>query len=208
MHSDHMERRFPDPAEFAKRFDDPSRDEWQKPGRVIAALQLKPGQRVADIGAGTGYFSVRLARCGLRVYAVDTEKAMADYLRARASKEGLKDIRVVYRPGADNISLPAAVDVALLVNVWHHIPDRAAYARKLSASLKPGGRVAIIDFKRSSPMGPPRRYRMAAAKIRAELSEAGYTQTGRYTFLPFQHFLVFAKAEAGAAAKGAPPRRG
>src|SRR4029450_4698233 len=90
-HGAHMEHRFDDPGRYAKSFDDPARDAWQMPDRVIDALALAPGQVVADLGAGTGYFSVRLARAAARpkVYAVDIEKAMVDYVRQRSAKEGL-----------------------------------------------------------------------------------------------------------------------
>ena len=90
-HADHMEHHF-DPKESAKSFDDPARDMWQLPDRVIAALNLKRGQVVADIGAGTGYFSVRLAKseAAPKVYAADIEPSMVSYLRERANKEGLR----------------------------------------------------------------------------------------------------------------------
>lgn len=156
QHSDHMEHRFDNPTESAKDFDDPSRDAWQMPERVIAALKLKAGQSVADIGAGTGYFSVRLARSSadLHVYGVDIEKSMVDYLRSRAAMEGLPNITVVHA-GEDSPKLPAAVDVVLIVDTYHHIGNRVDYFRRLSASLKPGGPLAIIDFKPDAPMGPP-----------------------------------------------------
>ncbi len=190
--TDRMEKRF-DAAESAKTFDDPAREAWQMPAKAIAALKLQAGQTVADIGSGTGYFAVRLARsdADLQVYAVDIEPSMVDYLRSRAAEEGLPNI-AVFPAGADAANLPAAVDLALIVNTYHHIPNRVEYFRGLSGSLKPGGRLAIIDFKPDSPMGPPAEFRFTAGEIRSELSQAGYRQVEKHDFLPWQYFLVFA----------------
>src|ERR1035441_6568942 len=111
---DHMEHRFDNPEASAQSFDDPARDAWQMPDRVIATLGLKPGQTVADIGAGTGYFSVRLARspAAPEVYAADIEPAMVKYLQDRAAREGLKNV-VAVLAAADTPNLPEPVDVAL-----------------------------------------------------------------------------------------------
>lgn len=191
---DHMEHRFDNAAEWAKSFDDPERDRWQMPDKVIAALKLESGQAVADIGAGTGYFSVRLAKsnASLRVYGVDIEPSMIDYLRSRAAKEGLSNITVVLAQ-PDSANLPVAVDLVLIVDTYHHIPNRVEYFRKLSASLKPGGRVAIVDFKPEASMGPPKEFRLKADEIRAELAQASFRQVEAYDFLPQQNFLVFAR---------------
>ena len=149
-HGDHMQHHF-DPAQSAKQFDDPARDAWQMPEKVIAALHLKPGQNVADIGAGTGYFSVRLARseAAPKVYAVDIEPGMVTYLRDRAAKESLQNI-IAVQASEDDARLPEPVDAILIVDTYHHIGNREVYFRKLAKSLKPGGRLAIIDFKADS----------------------------------------------------------
>jgi len=190
-HADHMEHHF-DPKESAKTFDDPARDSWQMPDRVIAALSLKPGQIVADIGAGTGYFSVRLAKSpsAPKVYAADIEPSMVEYLRDRAAKEGLKNV-VAVQAAADTPNLPEPVDVVLIVDTYHHIGDREIYFRKLTKWLKPGGRVAIIDFKPDSPEGPPREFRFPVERFRTEMSKAGYRLAARNEFLPRQNFLIF-----------------
>jgi len=192
--ADHLDHRFEHAEEYAKTFDDPARDAWQMPERVIAALKLKSGQAVADIGAGTGYFSVRLAKSntGTRVYGVDTEVSMVDYLRSRANREGLKNFTAI-QAREDSANLPAPVDLALIVDTFHHIPNRPAYFRGLSASLKPGGRVAIIDFKPEATMGPPKEFRFTTEKIREELTQAGFRQVEQLDFLPEQHFLIFSK---------------
>ncbi len=193
---DHMEHHF-DPAESAKSFDDPARDAWQMPDRVIDTLKLKPGQIVADIGAGTGYFSVRLAKSAAapKVYAADIEPEMVNYLRQRADKEGLRNM-IPVQAAADQPNLPEPVDLVLIVDTYHHIGDRQAYFRKLQKSLKPGGRVAIIDFKPDSPMGPPAEFRFPLERFQSEMSQAGYKLTAQYDFLPRQQFLIFTVAGA------------
>ena len=190
-HADHMEHHF-DAKESAKNFDDPARDAWQLPDRVIAALKLKPGQIVADIGAGTGYFSVRLARseAAPKVYAVDIEPSMVSYLRERAAKEGLHNV-IAVQAAAAQPNLPEPADLVLIVDTYHHIGDREAYFRKLAKSLKPGGRVAIIDFTPESPEGPPQEFRFPLKQFTSEMGKAGYKLTAQYDFLPRQRFLIF-----------------
>ena len=190
-HADHMEHHF-DPNASAKQFDDPARDAWQLPDKVIAALQLKPGQSVADIGAGTGYFSVRLARSASapKVYAVDIEPDMVSYLRDRAAKEGLRNI-VPVQASAASANLPEPVDTILIVDTYHHIGNRDVYFRTLAKSLKPGGHLAIIDFKPDSPEGPPMEFRFSPEKFKAELAKAGYVLDQQLDFLPRQQFLIF-----------------
>jgi SAM-dependent methyltransferase len=184
--------RFDDADEWAKVFDDPARDAWQKPHEVIKALGLAPDAVVADIGSGTGYFAVRLAHRVPkgRVFGVDTEPAMVKHLAERAKREGL--VNLVSLAGAPgDPRLPEKVDLILLVNVYHHIAAREEYFRRLQASLKPGGRIATIDFRVDAPMGPPRRERVSAERVRAELGRAGYAVAEEHRFLPDQYFLVF-----------------
>lgn len=194
-HADHMEHRFDKPEQFAKMFDDPARDAWQMPDRVIAALGLKHGDIVADVGSGTGYFTVRLAKspAAPKVYASDIEPSMVTYLRERAAKEGLKNVLSV-QAAADTPNLPEPVDVVLIVDTYHHIGDREGYFRKLAKSLKPGGRVAIIDFKPDSPEGPPKEFRFSPGKFKSEMGKAGYKLIASHDFLPRQQFLIFGLA--------------
>lgn len=188
---DHMEHHF-DPEASAKAFDDPARDAWQMPDRVIDALALKPGQMVADIGSGTGYFTIRLAKSAAapKVYGADIEPGMVKYLRDRAAKEGLNNV-VAVKAATDTPNLPEHVDLVLIVDTYHHIGDREVYFRKLAKSLKPGGRVAIIDFKPDSPEGPPKEFRFSPEKFKAEMSKAGYKLAAQHDFLPRQNFLIF-----------------
>ncbi|MDH5577369.1 MAG: class I SAM-dependent methyltransferase, partial [Betaproteobacteria bacterium] len=144
---------------------------------------------------GTGYFAARLANMlpGARVYAVDIEPDMVRYLQARAQREGLRNV-IALKGEPDDPRLPEKVDLILLVDVYHHIDARLAYFRRVRASLRPGGRVAIVDFKLDSPTGPPRAARIAPEAVRAEMQAAGYTVAAEHSFLPYQYFLVFAPA--------------
>lgn len=189
---DHFDHRFDDPERYAKKFDDPARDAWQMPDRVIAALDLKAGQSIADVGAGTGYFSMRLAKLpsAPTVYADDIEPSMVQYLKARAAKAGLANV-VPVLASAESPNLPAPVDVVLIVDTYHHIGDRVGYFRRLRTSLKPSGRVAIVDFRKDAPDGPPPQFRLDPAQIASELAQAGYVQAASYDFLPRQIYLVF-----------------
>ena len=189
---DHMQHRFDDPERFAKSFDDPARDAWQMPDRVISALGLRRDSVVADVGAGTGYFSVRLAKAvpAGTVYAVDVEHAMLEHIRKRATAEGLKNLEPVHATSTSP-NLPKPADVVLIVDTYHHLPNRATYFADLRKSLAPGGRVAIVDFRKDSPEGPPREFRFDAAQIVDEMKQAGYRLEAQHDFLPRQHFLLF-----------------
>jgi len=178
--------------QWAKYFDDPERDPWQKPREVIRALALAPEAVVADVGAGTGYFAVRLARANPRgrVFAVDIEPAMVKHLIARARHENLPNIDVVLG-SPDDPRLPEKVDRVLIVDTYHHIDGRGAYFARLRADLKPGGQVAIIDFTPDSPVGPPRSARIARLQVIEEMQQAGYVLAAEHGFLPYQYFLAF-----------------
>ncbi len=190
-----MHRHFSDAERWAQVFDDPARDKWQKPDQVVAALTLAPDARVADIGSGTGYFSVRLARAVPEgtVYGADLEPDMVRYLNARAEKEKLANL-ASHVAAPDDPKLPAPVDLVLVVDTYHHVGARAQYFAKLRETLRPGGRVAIIDFKLDSPTGPPPAGRIAPAQVEQEMTQAGYRRIAAHEFLPYQYFLVFAPA--------------
>jgi ubiquinone/menaquinone biosynthesis C-methylase UbiE len=162
------------------------------PGRVIEVLALAPNATVADIGAGTGYFSVRLAKAVPRgiVYAVDVERSMLDHIRKRAAGDQLANITTVQASGTSP-NLPKPVDLVIVVDTYHHLPSRPVYFRDLKKSLAPSGRVAIIDFRQDAPDGPPPEFRFDAEQIVAEMKQAGYRLASRHDFLPRQHFLIF-----------------
>jgi cyclopropane fatty-acyl-phospholipid synthase-like methyltransferase len=186
---------FGDAQQWSKYFDDPKRDEWQKPHEIIQALGLAPDSVVADIGSGTGYFSVRLAHFVPKghVYGVDTEPDMVKYLADRIKRDALSNVTSLTGE-PDDPQLPTKVDLVLMVDVFHHISNRDQYFKKLKDYLKPGGRLALIDFTESSPMGPPPAERVSPARVKSELMQAGYKLAVEHTFLPNQFFLVFKTA--------------
>ncbi|MCC7073082.1 MAG: class I SAM-dependent methyltransferase [Deltaproteobacteria bacterium] len=197
MHGHHGPHRFQSAAEWAKAFDDPARDAWQKPDQVIKGLALPEDALVADVGSGTGYFAVRLARAVPKgkVFGVDVEDDMARYLRERAQREGLHNVVALLSP-VDDPRLPELVDLVLVVNTVHHIEQRTAYFAKVKTSLKPGGRVVIVDFKLGDlPVGPPEAMRLAPATVTAELQAAGLAaQALDEGTLPYQYIATFGVA--------------
>lgn len=184
--------RFDDADAWAARFEDPTRDGWQKPDEVIAALALAEDAKVADIGSATGYFPVRFAKAVPKghVYGMDIESSMVDYLNRRAEREGLANLSSHVAEFAD-AKIPQPVDLVLMVNTYHHIEGRPAYFTKLAQSLKPGGRLAIIDFTQASKMGPTEK--LPASQVVAELKTAGYSLAQKHEFLPEQFFYVFTR---------------
>ena len=193
-HHRHRERSAEEWVEVLERED---RDAWQKPEKVVEALALKPGQDVADIGAGSGYFSARIAReVGPegKVYAVDIQQDLMDHLAERADEEGLANLTPTLGTPADP-NLPAgAVDLIFICDVVHHIENRQAYYAKLAQALKPGGRLAIVDFyKRELPVGPGAAMKIAKPDMIAELEQASFQLETEHHFLPHQYFLVFGR---------------
>ncbi len=187
-----MHRRFDNAETWAKVFDDPTRDAWQQPDRVLAALELGPKMTIADIGAGTGYFAVRLARAAPdgQVIATDIEPDMVRYMTDRAARENLPNLRAALTPPADPQLAAGTVDRILVVDVWHHLGDRADYARALAAALRPGGKLAVVDFKLDSTRGPAREHRLAPDEILADLRNAGLTAVVSATALPDQYIVI------------------
>jgi ubiquinone/menaquinone biosynthesis C-methylase UbiE len=190
------QHKFDDAHKWSQVFDDPARDAWQRPHEVIQALAPKPDAVIADIGAGTGYFAMRFAHMVPRgrVYAVDIEAAMVKHLAERAQRAGLKNV-VARQASPESPNLPEKADLVVFVDVYHHVAHRSRYLRSLREALKPGGRVAIIDFRLDSPVGPPRSARIAPDEVRSELQRAGYALVQEHDFLPHQYFLVFSPAK-------------
>ena len=181
--------------QYIALLEDPKRDEWQKPDAVIQALNLKNGQVVADIGAGSGYFTLRLARAvgqKGRVFAVDVDKGMLDYLHQRLDKEKIQNVQTMHVPAHDPLLIDGSLDLAFVCDTYHHLEDREVYLRKLRKALKPDGRLAIVDFyKRDGiPVGPPMSMRLGEETVEKELQEAGLKITEKLTFLPYQYILI------------------
>lgn len=187
------ERRFDgDPEHWATKFDDPTRDAWQMPDRVVATLALRPGQRIADVGAGTGYFAMKLAKAEptATVYAADIEPSMVAYLGKRAAAEGAANV-IPVQAASGSPNLPVPVDLVLMVDTYHHVSGRVTYFRELRRALREGGRVAIIDHRRDAVDGASAHMRLTPEQIVDEMRHAGYVLAARHDMLPRQHFLEF-----------------
>lgn len=197
-HGDHhhhgpLVHRFENAEQWAKEFDDPARDAWQKPAEVIAALRITPGMTVADLGAGTGYFLPHLSRAvgpQGKVIGLDIEPDMVRYMKERAAREGLSNVEA-RKVALDDPGLAAgSVDRVLIVDTWHHIDGRAAYAQKLRAALAPGGAVYVVDFTQSAHHGPPPHHRIAPEQVVTELTQAGLTAEVAPSTLPEQYIVI------------------
>ncbi len=167
---------FTDAECFARMFDAPERDAWQRPDDVVALLALREGMTVVDLGAGTGYFASRLSSAvgpTGTVLALDVEPAMLDYMQARFQREELRNVALRQIP-TDSADLAAeSVDRILIVNTWHHIEHRTRYAEGLRDALREGGTITIVDFTLESTEGPPRGIRLTTAVVIEELTAAG-----------------------------------
>ena len=185
---------FDDPSAFAQRFDAPERDAWQKPEEVIASFHLPTDATVAEIGAGTGYFVVRLARhlSNGTVIGLDAEPKMVEYLRHRAAGLGLTNVDARLVRPADAIPLTEQLDLLLCVDAYHHMSERVSLFSNYREHLKDGGNLVIIDRAADAPDGPPAEYRLSTKTVKEELTAAGFTVVADKDFLlPHQNFLVF-----------------
>ena len=190
-----MRHRHGDPMAYIASLDDPARDAYQKPDEVLKALALRPGEVVADIGAGSGYFALRLARTvgdAGRVYAVDVSPDMVRHLNRRLRDAGVRNVVPILSDPNDPLLPDASVDRFVIVNTWHHVEDQAQYLGRLKRMLKPGGQVVHIDFhKRDLPVGPPVGMKIAREDLVKQMEASGFRLAAEHGFLPYQYFLVF-----------------
>ncbi len=185
-------------AEVAyQRLNDPSRDTWQKPQGVIEKLSIAPGSRVADLGSGGGYFTWHLAKAvGPRgtVYAVDINMAALDMIFKEMVARGTPNVRPVRAIPSDP-RLPEPVDLVFSCNTYHQMIDRETYFRSLASSLRPGGRVAILDFHPRGFFSGMFGNRIAKEQVRLEMEAAGYRLVDDYDLIDQQHFQIFEMTE-------------
>ena len=172
----------------------PDRDAWQKPDRIMDALTIAEGSVVADLGAGGGWLTIRLAhRVGPNglIYAEDIQNEMIEATSRRVAREGLRNVRIVMG-AADDPRLPAGkLDAAIILDVYHEMEDPVTLLRNVKRTLKPTGRIAIIDYKKDGGgPGPPLEERVDPDAILSDATAAGLRLLKRETFLPFQFFLV------------------
>jgi arsenite methyltransferase len=187
-HADHP---FADAEALASALDDPARDAWQRPEDVLRAMDLAPTMSVADVGAGTGYFAVRLARAvpAGEVTATDIEPNMVRFVNERARREEIPNLRAILATQSGAGLARESVDRILVVHVWHHLRDRGAFARDLFAALRPDGRLFVVDFAVAARRGPPPSIRVAPESIIAELEAAGLTAIVSAVAVPDQYIV-------------------
>jgi ubiquinone/menaquinone biosynthesis C-methylase UbiE len=176
----------------------PEREAEEDPARAIEALDIKPGMTVADIGAGSGYYTVRLARkvgADGKVYATDIQVGMLSIIQRRAAMEKLTNIVPVLGAADDPKLPPGSVDLALMVDVYHELAAPQAFVRRLRDALKPDGRLVLIEFRKEDPRVPIKEeHKMSVAEVRQELSADGYAIDRVIDVLPWQHIIVLKPA--------------
>ena len=171
------------------------REAEERPTQALAFLDIKPGWVVADIGAGSGYFTERLSRlvgATGRVYANDIQKGMLDLLQRRLASQQLQNVSLVLGEPADPKLPPSSIDLALMVDVYHELGDPQTMLANIKKALKPDGRLALIEYKGEDPSVPilPL-HKMTVAQARLELEPEGFVLTSVNSSLPRQHVLVF-----------------
>ncbi len=183
------------PPENLGLLEGPDRHIWQRPDQIMDALKIAEGSRVADIGAGSGWFTIRLARRvgpnGL-VYAQDVQRQMLEAIRRRVAKEGLLNVQTRLGQGSDP-GLPASsLDAVLLVDVYSEVEDRVTFLRNVARSLKPGGRIGIVNYKPGKG-GPGPDLRVDPMMVEGDAKAAGLQISSRETFLPYQYLLILGR---------------
>ncbi len=177
-------------------FEVPDRDDWQKPDEVLKSLDLKPGDVIADIGAGTGYFTRRFAEAvgpGGQALGLDISPARVQQMKEDAQESGLNSYKAILIKPDDPGLEPGSVDIMFLCNTYHHLGHRVDYFKRLSRSLKQNGRVVIVDFyKKPLPVGPASvDHKVSKETVLEELRAAGYKLLHDRDFLPYQYYLEF-----------------
>jgi SAM-dependent methyltransferase len=175
--------------------DRPEREREEAPALAIESLDLEPGQTVADVGAGSGFFTERLSRAvgpKGRVFAVDIQPEMLERLRTRIERAGLANVTPVLAT-ADDPRLPAGeCDLILMVDVYHELSQPQRVLRQLKTALAPGGRLVLLEYRKEDPSIPIRpEHKMSVAEARAELEAEGFALDELIDVLPRQHILVF-----------------
>ena len=178
----------------AHKLDKPERLQWLPPDLVLGLLPLRSGMTVADVGAGTGYFAIPIARaiaCEGKVFAVDLQQEMLSLLANKLLATDAPSNISLVQGSADATSLDSeSCDLAFLANVWHEVPDHAGALRELKRILKPGGSLAILDWRTDveHPPGPPLEHRIHAEEVRRFIASRSWScdppiPVGRYSYI-------------------------
>jgi predicted methyltransferase len=174
----------------------PDRDEWQQAGKIMDVLGVGDASVVADLGAGSGWFTIRLSnRVGPNglVYAEDVQRPMIQAIKIRLDRLGLKNVVTVLGT-ATNPALPKPVDAVLIVDAYHEMEHPVALLANVATSLKPGGRIGIVDFRKDGGgPGPAMEERVDPEVVIRDVQAAGFVLRSRETFLKYQYMLVFEK---------------
>lgn len=171
-----------------------TRDQWQQRDRVIESLQIRPGDRVADIGSGGGYFVFSLAKAvgpNGKLYAVDIDEEMNDLVAQRAKREEIGNVEVILAKPDDPLLPSTGVDLIFTSNTYHHLDNRVRYLTNLRKYLRPNGRIAIIEFDRRGWLDGLWQHYTPSEFIKREMEQAGYSLQREFNFLDRQSFLIF-----------------
>lgn len=190
-----MHRLHGDPNAYIEALEDPKRDAYQKPHEVLSALGLKPGEVIADIGAGSGYFTFRLARHvgdKGRVYAVDVSPDMILHINRRIRELKVTNVISILADPDDPLLPDSTINRFFFSDSWHHIENQTKYLTLIKRMLKSGGEVIMIDFqKKDLPFGPPLEMKIAREDLIKQMESSGFRLLKEYRFLPYQYFLIF-----------------
>ena len=174
------------------------RQREEQPERAIAALNLRPGMWVADVGAGTGYYSIRVAKAVLPggiVIANDIQPEMLERLRANAAAQGIENIETVLGTESDPKLPPGKLDLVLLIDVYHEFSRPQRMLDRIREALKPDGKLVLLEFSKEDPSVPIRpEHKMSVAEVKTEVSPEGYQFEKVIDTLPWQHIIFFRKS--------------
>ena len=171
-----------------------NRDQWQQPEKVITALQIRPSEKIADLGAGGGYFTFKLAGAAGptgKVYAVDVDREMVELITKQAQKDSVTNVETILANSNDPLLPKEGVDLIFTSNTYHHFDDRIAYFGRLRKYLSPSGRIAIIDFDRRAWFEGLLSHYTPSEFIKREMEQAGYSLQREFNFLDRQSFQIF-----------------
>ena len=190
-----MHRLHRDPKAYIGALEDPKRDAYQKPHEVLTALGLKPSEVIADIGAGSGYFTFRLAHHvgdKGKIYAVDVSPDMILHINRRIRELKAANVVSILADPDDPLLPDASVNRFFFSDSWHHIDNQTKYLALMKKMLKPAGEIVMIDFhKKDLPVGPPMQMKIAREDLIKQMESNGFRLAKEHTFLPYQYFLVF-----------------
>jgi ubiquinone/menaquinone biosynthesis C-methylase UbiE len=173
------------------------REREEQPTRALQMMQIAPGMTVADIGAGSGYFTERLARLvgpAGRVFATDIQPGMIELLKRRLSAQTIQNVSVILSEPSNPLLPPGAIDLALMVDVYHELGEPQTVLKHIRTALKPDGRLVLVEYKGEDPTIPilPS-HKMTVAQAKIELEAEGFTLATANSSLPRQHVLIFTK---------------